>query len=98
MTRHFGLVHTSFSHVDLITEGQMNDSKPWWTSMGIWGSLAVILGIVLPNLGVNVDPTDLSKLASGWGQFLDTAAVFFGSAAALYGRARATKQVTLTRK
>ncbi len=76
----------------------MNDTKPWWTSISIWGSIATLVGLLLPNFGINVNPTDLTQLANSWAQVLDTAVTFIGLALTIYGRIHASKQLTLTRK
>ena len=75
----------------------MNDSKPFWASVTLWGAVATFVGILLPGLGLHVDPTAVTTFFSSWQQMLDSILSFGGLAGVVYGRMRATKQVTLTK-
>jgi hypothetical protein len=73
----------------------MDNTKPFWASVTLWGAVATFVGIVLPGFGVKVDPTALASFSTSWQQMLDSILAFGGLAATAYGRIRATKQVTL---
>ena len=74
----------------------MDDTKPFWASVTLWGAVATFVGIVLPGFGVNVSPTAITNFFNSWQQMLVSILTFGGLAATAYGRVRATKQVTLT--
>lgn len=75
----------------------MNDTKPFWASVTLWGAVAAFAGIVLPGFGVKVDPSAINNFFSSFQQMLDSILTFGGLAATVYGRISATKQVTLTK-
>lgn len=80
---------------------QMSSSiptKPFWASWTLWGAVATFLGIVLPGFGVDVEPEKISSMFHSWQQMLDSILSFGGLAVVAYGRATATKELTLTRK
>lgn len=76
----------------------MDATKPFWASVTLWGAVATFVGIVLPGFGVKVDPTTINNFFSSFQQMLDSILTFGGLAASVYGRIRATKQVSLTGK
>lgn len=76
----------------------MNDTKPFWASVTLWGAVATFVGILLPGFGVKVDPTAVTTFFNSFQQMLDSILTFGGLAASVYGRVRATKQVSLTGK
>jgi hypothetical protein len=75
----------------------MNDTKPFWASVTLWGAVATFVGIVLPGFGFHVDPSSLNNFFSSFQQMLDSVLAFGGLLTVVYGRVRATKQVTATR-
>ena len=74
----------------------MNDIKPFWASVTLWGSVATFLGIVLPGFGFKVDPSTINNLFGSLQQTLDSILTFGGLVLTVYGRIKATKQVSLT--
>lgn len=75
----------------------MNQTKPFWASVTLWGAVATFVGIVLPGFGLAVDPAALNNFFSSFQQMLDSILTFGGLAASVYGRVRATKQVGVSR-
>lgn len=76
----------------------MNDTKPFWASVTLWGAVATFIGIVLPGFGLQVNPSEVNQFFSSLQQFLDSALTFGGLVLSVYGRFTATKQVSLTGK
>lgn len=76
----------------------MNDTKPFWASVTLWGAVATFVGILLPGFGVKVDPTAVTTFFNSFQQMLDSILTFGGLATTVYGRLRASKQVTVTGK
>ena len=74
----------------------MNNTKPFWASVTLWGAVATFVGIVLPGFGVAVDPTTINNVFSSLQQMLDSILTFGGLVLTVYGRVKATKQVSLT--
>lgn len=74
----------------------MNNVKPFWSSVTLWGAVASFVGIVLPGFGVHVDPAAINNVFSSLQQMLDSILTFGGLVLTVYGRIRATKQVSLT--
>jgi len=72
----------------------MNDTKPFWASWTLWGAVAAFLGILLPNLGIGVSPSDITSFFQSWQNMLNDALTFGGLALTAYGRLSATKQLT----
>ncbi len=67
----------------------MNEQKPWYASMGVWGSAIAILAPLLSMLGYSMADADrqqLSVLLGGIGGAV-------AGIVALYGRVTATKRI-----
>ncbi len=60
------------------------NSKPWYLSKSIWGSLIVVAATITQMFGIDIgDPT-------GW---LEPMMVLNGAILALYGRVKAVKKI-----
>jgi len=75
----------------------MTGSKPFWASWTLWGALATFLGVILPNLGIDVSPETVTSFFKSWQQVLDSVLTFGGLVLTVYGRATATKELTARR-
>lgn len=72
------------------------ETKPWWQSAGIWGSLIAVAAGGAGMLGYTISPDDQAQLvtAATKGVELGTAAVgLLGGLVSLWGRIRATKRI-----
>jgi hypothetical protein len=67
----------------------MNDTKPWYTSVGVWGAIVTILTPALRLLKIELDAQAQADLAG----MLFSAATIIAGAVALYGRLRAAKRI-----
>jgi hypothetical protein len=67
----------------------MHDTKPWYTSVTIWGALVSLLASVLSVFKVHLDP----QLQADLRDWLLAAATLAGGAAALFGRLRASRRI-----
>jgi hypothetical protein len=76
----------------------MKQSKPFWASWTLWGAVATFLGVILPGLGIKADPAAITTMFQSWQQMLDSLLTFGGMILTIFGRASATKELTLTRK
>lgn len=72
------------------------DSKPFWASKTIGGSFAIILGLVLPMLGVTASPTEVAHWTDSLMNAADAIVTAGGILMTIYGRFAAKKPVTLT--
>jgi len=72
----------------------MEKTKPFWASWTLWGAVATFLGVILPGLGLNADPANITSFFQSFQQMLDSILTFGGLAAVVYGRATATKELT----
>lgn len=72
----------------------MNESKPWYASSGIWGG---ILAAAAPAIGLvfhmTVSSADTAQLADA----LAAIGAGIGGLVAVYGRVKATKQITASK-
>jgi hypothetical protein len=71
----------------------MNDTQPWYLSRGVWGALVSVLATLAAALShnkVQILPADQDQIVT----LVLTLAGAIGGAVALYGRLRATKQIT----
>jgi hypothetical protein len=68
----------------------MNGSKSWYTSTGVWGSVATILITIAGLFHIAVDAQTAADLV----HVLVLLGGFIGGCVSLYGRIRATKQLT----
>ena len=75
----------------------MVPTKPFWASVTLWGAVATFFGIALPGFGIHVDPTAVTNFFNSWQQMLDSILTFGGMLMTVYGRIRATKQITVTK-
>jgi len=73
----------------------MEKTKPFWASWTLWGAVATFLGVILPGLGLNADPANITSFFQSFQQMLDSILTFGGLAAVVYGRVSATKELRL---
>ena len=70
------------------------DTKGWWQSMTIWGTLLTAITTVLPLIGVTLGISITPELAEEIGQnvvvIIQALGGLIGTLMALFGRARAT--------
>ena len=71
----------------------MNDTKPWYTSVTIWGAVVSLLAAVLSAFKVRLDP----QLQADLRDWLLAAATLAGGGAALWGRLRASRRILTPR-
>ena len=67
----------------------MHDTKPWYTSVTVWGAVVSVLASALALFEVRLDP----QLQSDLRDWLLSAATLAGGAAALWGRLRASRRI-----
>ena len=67
----------------------MHDTKPWYTSVTIWGSLVSVLASALSLFKIHIDP----QLQADLRDWLLAGATLAGGAAALWGRLRASRRI-----
>jgi hypothetical protein len=67
----------------------MHDTKPWYTSVTIWGAIVSVLASVLSLFKVRLDP----QLQADLRDWLLAGATLAGGAAALWGRLRASRRI-----
>lgn len=74
-------------------------AKPWWQSRTIWGAgiagASVLGGMAY---GFQLDAETQRVVADQTTAFVTAGVALFGTLVAIYGRAKATKPVTLTKK
>lgn len=68
---------------------QMENLKPWWQSIGVWGGVIAILAPIASVFGYVID-VEMQKTLAEW---IVTAVSLVGGALALYGRIIATKKL-----
>lgn len=62
------------------------DAKPFYTSKTLWGSVATILGLVLPALGIGTTPTEITHAVDSFANVLNDVLTFGGIVYTIYGR------------
>jgi hypothetical protein len=67
----------------------MHDTKPWYASLTLWGSIVTMLASLLALFHVRVDP----QLQADLRDWLLAAATLAGGAASLWGRLRASRRI-----
>ena len=72
----------------------MVGEKPWWQSWTLWSAFATFIGVLLPSLGINVAPDQVTGIFKSAYQFLDALLTFGGLIMVVYSRATATHQLT----
>ena len=70
----------------------MNDTKPWYLSVGVWGAVATLVGATLSMLRIEHDERFVADLRD----WMLAAATLVGGAMALYGRVRAKRRIGAT--
>jgi hypothetical protein len=75
-----------------------SDTKPFWTSWTLWGAVASLVGILLPNFGIDVKPEDVTSIFHSWQQIIDGILTFGGLIVVAYGRITAKQKLSLTRQ
>lgn len=73
-----------------------NETKTWWQSAGIWGSLVVVLSAGAGLVGYTIAPEDQAHLvtvATKTAELATQATSLVGGLVALWGRVRATKRI-----
>lgn len=71
-------------------------TKPWWQSVGVWGSVVTIMASVAGLLGYSITPEDQLVIVSGLNKaamIVTETVAFVGGLAALWGRIRASKLI-----
>jgi hypothetical protein len=71
----------------------MNEAKPWYLSMGVWGAVVVIGATAIQMAGYILPTDDTNALVAKTLDWITTGIQIVGGWAALYGRVRATKKV-----
>lgn len=71
----------------------MNDTKAWWQSRGVWGSLVAIGAGAVGVTGINLDAPIQAELTD----ILISGATLAGGAVALYGRIKAVAKVIVSK-
>ena len=67
----------------------MHDTKPWYTSVTVWGAIVSLIASALGLFKVQLDP----QLQSDLRDWLLAAATLAGGATALWGRLRASRRI-----
>ena len=73
-----------------------NETKPWWQSAGVWGSLIAVAAGGAAMLGYTISPDDQAQLVTAATRSVElgtAAASLFGGLVGLWGRIRATKRI-----
>jgi len=73
-----------------------NETKHWWASSSIWGSLVVILASGANMIGYTITLEDQAQIiatAHNGAQLAANLAAFGGAVVAILGRIRATKRI-----
>lgn len=71
----------------------MTDTKPWWQSTSIWGSVVAIIAMVASFFGFTLDADAQQTVLT----IITEIVGVVGAAIALIGRIRAKTTVTLTK-
>lgn len=72
------------------------NTKAWWQSTGVWGSLVAIVASGAGFAGYVITPDDQATIVTGVEQAVHIGlevSSFIGGAVALWGRIRATKAI-----
>ncbi len=67
----------------------MDQSKPWWQSQGIWGSVVVVLAAIAALFNIDFDESMKSQLT----EILVGGSGLAGGIIAFIGRIKATKKI-----
>jgi len=73
-----------------------NETKPWWQSSGIWGSLVVVLAAGAGLVGYTIAPEDQAQIVTAATKTVELATqatALVGGLVSLFGRIRATKRI-----
>lgn len=73
-----------------------NETKAWWQSSGIWGSLVVVVSAGAGMIGYTIAPDDQAHLVTAATKSVELATqamALVGGLVALVGRVRATKRI-----
>lgn len=72
----------------------MEGSKKWYQSLGMWAPLLIpIFALLLPAIGQANLGAFITEESAGITEWLTALGTLIGSALALYGRFRATKEI-----
>ena len=74
----------------------MDQSKPWFQSIGVWGGLVSMFAGVIGLFGYHMSPDDVanvSKALAQGAQLLSSIVAVVGGIIAVYGRVVATKKI-----
>ncbi len=71
------------------------ETKKWFTSITIWGSLLVIISVILRTLGREQEAQIIEEESAAISQWIIGAIALVGAALAFVGRIRAKTKVTL---
>ena len=65
------------------------ETKPWYTSSSIWGSIIVVVSMAISAVGYTIDQETQTQIVN----LIMSIVALAGSAIAIYGRIKATKQI-----
>lgn len=71
----------------------MDNVKPWYQSMAVWGAVTVIGAVALQAVGYVLPTGDTNALIEKTINWVSTGAELVGAWAALYGRVTATRRI-----
>lgn len=74
----------------------MEDTKKWWQSTGVLGSIVTVIAAAAGFAGYAITPADQLAMVDGamkLGVLVTDAAAFVGGLVSLWGRIRATKMI-----
>lgn len=72
------------------------EGKPFWQSKTLWGLLLMVLGFVLPMLGVTVPENMQEDVLADVMGMMPAISKVVGGVLVIIGRFKATKKLTLT--
>jgi hypothetical protein len=74
----------------------MDNTKPWYTSRGVWGGVVAVVASGMQLAGYAVTPADQAALAEGAAQLgglVVSGVTLVGGAISIWGRIRATHAI-----
>jgi len=70
------------------------DTKPWYLSKGVWGSIIVVAVILLRLLGRTAEAEVVENESEGITAWIGEVGALIGAALAFYGRIKASTTIT----
>ena len=74
-------------------ESNMNGSKEWYASRGVWGSLVTIASLIVGLVGIDIDPATQAVLVDNVTAGAVAIGTVVGTVMSLIGRLKATKAI-----